>query len=538
MNLVQINERLKDMPVQALQQYANGSNPEVPPFLALGELQRREKLKQQMANAQGAAQGQQPSVKEQIEQKAGLLGLQQAQMQQQQQQMMRPRPGPVPAGTPQPEAQPEVEEMASGGLARMPIRSDMYRFAGGGIIAFQEGGRTMGPSQYDNMSPGTIEDLKANREEYIRAYGQEQYEKILANAERALAVQRNQMAQQLRPEPAPAPALQTQGLKQLTSMQRSPLMQAAVSSAMEVPEKPTAQGVISGIEALQPEQLREAAIARRREEAAQRAAQEQKAFEASRPTGIDQLIKVFGQAGQYKGLSGLGPAYTQNRERMVAEEAAFRRQQEAARAKAEEQELGMAKDLFGARSKEFSSQNEAYQKRLASRTEALASLAGTDQRAIDAALGRMTDAELTKLRIAAERANALRPGEGERVTAQILKLRSEGKADEADAMLQTYTQVKMGGAGGAGMENARTKARRQRMSELATIIEDKGMIHSDVDKKWAAQQYAKLAREIEKDEGDGGLSMTMEDVRTTAKASGKSEADVIAAAKARGYTIK
>lgn len=515
MNLVQINERLKDLPVQALQQYANGSNPEVPPFLALGELQRREKLKQQMANAQGAAQGQQPSVKEQIEQKAGLLGLQQAQMQQQQQQMMQPRPGPVPAGTPQPEAQPEVEEMASGGLARMPVRNDMYRFAGGGIIAFQGGGQ---PPRVITIPAGTPE---------------EEVDRIRRENPDAI----------LRPEsPAPKmdslPTLQTQGLKQLTSMQRSPLMQTAVNSAMEVPEKPTAQGVISGIEALQPEQLREEAISRRREEAAQRAAQEQKAFEASRPTGIDQLIKVFGQAGQYKGLSGLGPAYTQNRERMVAEEAAFRRQQEAARAKTEEQELGMAKDLFGARSKEFSSQNEAYQKRLASRTEALASLAGADQRAIDAALSRMTDAELTKMRIAADRANALRPGEGERVTAQILKLRAEGKKDEAEALLQTYTQVKLGGAGGAGMANAKVRERRQEMLELANIMEDKSMIHSEADKKWAAQRYAKLARENEKDEGEGGLSMTMDDVRATAKASGKSEADVIAAAKARGYTIK
>ena len=44
MNLVQIQERLKDMPLQAVMQYANGMNPEVPPYLALGELNRRKKV--------------------------------------------------------------------------------------------------------------------------------------------------------------------------------------------------------------------------------------------------------------------------------------------------------------------------------------------------------------------------------------------------------------------------------------------------------------------------------------------------------------
>lgn len=143
MNLVQINERLKDMPLQAVQQYANGMNPEVPPYLALGELQRREKLQKQAATAQGAAIGQQPSVKEQIEQKAGLMALQMQQGQQAQQQMAQPRPGPVPENVPQPAPQPEMEPemaMASGGIARLPVRPGMFDFASGGIIAFQEGG--------------------------------------------------------------------------------------------------------------------------------------------------------------------------------------------------------------------------------------------------------------------------------------------------------------------------------------------------------------------------------------------------------------
>ncbi len=139
MNLVQINERLKDLPMQVIQQYANGMNPEVPPYLALGELQRRELSQKQMATAQGAQQGPQPSVKEQVEQKAGLMQLQQMQQQQMVQQQAQPRgPMPAPAGVPQPEPQPEAM-MASGGLASIPVRSDMFEYAGGGIIAFAKG---------------------------------------------------------------------------------------------------------------------------------------------------------------------------------------------------------------------------------------------------------------------------------------------------------------------------------------------------------------------------------------------------------------
>jgi len=138
MNLVQINERLKDLPLQVVQQYANGMNPEVPPYLALGELQRRELSQKQMATAQGGMQGPQPSVKEQVEQKAGLMALQQMQQEQMAQQQAQPRgPMPAPAGIPQPEAQPEAM-MARGGLAAVPVEFD---FAGGGIVAFDDGGK-------------------------------------------------------------------------------------------------------------------------------------------------------------------------------------------------------------------------------------------------------------------------------------------------------------------------------------------------------------------------------------------------------------
>lgn len=478
MNLVQINERLKDVPEMALKQYINGSNPMVPPYLALGELERREKVKQQMANEQGAAQGQQPSVKEQIEQKAGLMGLQQAQLQQQQAQMMQPRPGPVPAGVPQPQDQPEVQEMAYGGVARLPVRDDLYRFAGGGIIAFQQGGQ----------SPRVITIPAGTSDEEIDRIRRENPDAIL-RPEAPVA------PQALAQAPAAAPALAQAGV---AGLQRSPLMDQAVAAAQQQPEKPTAAGVIAQQNELLPIELQEAARQKRAQEAMARAEESKRAFEASRPSGLDQLIKVFGQAGQYKGLTGLGPAYTQNRERLAAEEAGFRREQEAARAKAEEQQLGEASALFGARSKDLAAQNEAYRKQLSSRTESLAHLAGTDQRAIDAALGRISDKEIAKMRII----EANRPGESERINAEFLRILQKDGQDKANDYLTRMMQIK-GATSGGGFENAKTRARRQEMLELQQIMEDKAMIHSDENKKWAAKRYSELARQNAGDEGNG-----------------------------------
>jgi hypothetical protein len=145
MNLVQINEHLKDVPVQKLMEYANGKDPMVPAYMATGEMQRREVMLQRMAASQQAAQGKQPTVKEQVEQKAGLMALQAKQQemaQQQQAQQSQQQPMPVPPGIPQPpmqeEEQPEFAA-ASGGIARLPVRDDMFKFGSGGIIAFAEG---------------------------------------------------------------------------------------------------------------------------------------------------------------------------------------------------------------------------------------------------------------------------------------------------------------------------------------------------------------------------------------------------------------
>lgn len=143
MNLIQIQDKLKSLPndprvMQMLTAYANGQNPQVPPYLALGELNRR---KGEMERAQMEQAGQPPggTVKDQIEQQAGVMALKQGQQQQAMQRMAQQGmqgAAAVPQGTPQPQAQSQVMAAAGGGLASLAPRG--YR--SGGIIAFQRAG--------------------------------------------------------------------------------------------------------------------------------------------------------------------------------------------------------------------------------------------------------------------------------------------------------------------------------------------------------------------------------------------------------------
>lgn len=137
MNLVQINEHLKGVPMQALMSYANGQDPMVPAYMATGEMKRREVMSQKHAQSEQAAQGQSPTVKDQVEQQAGLMALQAQQQKQGQQQMMQQaqaQPMPAPPDIPKPEMQgQEQPQFAMGGIAQLPVD---YDFASGGIIAF------------------------------------------------------------------------------------------------------------------------------------------------------------------------------------------------------------------------------------------------------------------------------------------------------------------------------------------------------------------------------------------------------------------
>lgn len=128
MNLVQIQERLKDMPTQAIMSYANGMNPEVPPYLALGELNRRKQMEQRSVQAPTG------TVKDNIEQQMSTMQMQAAKQRQMAQQMAQQGAQaemPVPPGVPEPQMQAMPEDS---GVATLPTGE--MNFGSGGIVAF------------------------------------------------------------------------------------------------------------------------------------------------------------------------------------------------------------------------------------------------------------------------------------------------------------------------------------------------------------------------------------------------------------------
>ena len=150
MNLIQIQEHLKDMPTQAIMGYANGQNPMVPPYLALSEMNRRKQMEKR------AAEPPQGSVKEKLEQELMQpQGIPQGMPQMPQQGMPQGAPQMPQQGMPQmppqapPQAPPQMapQGMAGGGLTNLPMRSERFNYAPGGIVAFADEGLVPLPEQ-------------------------------------------------------------------------------------------------------------------------------------------------------------------------------------------------------------------------------------------------------------------------------------------------------------------------------------------------------------------------------------------------------
>ena len=603
MNLVQINERLKDLPMQVIQQYANGMNPEVPPYLALGELQRREMSQKQMATAQGAQQGPQPSVKEQVEQKAGLMELQQMQQQQMAQQMAQPRgPMPAPAGVPQPEQQPEM--MARGGLAGIPVRSDMFEYADGGIVAFQSGGQ---PKKYEtpydrmnrenrekggeeprviNLPKGTPPDeveliRMQNPDAVVRTEDEGSKLRDIGQAvKRGLTYSSDVEAMKQRAAPKPAPVEQAslramdnkmmpaglpgavvdKGVKPpaaprpTPSMAPRPVAEAPVAPAAPMPQAglpaaaqsvnpyearlnqvalkepvaPTTQDAISRVSELSPAAMQEAALQKRNQEMRDRAAGYKEQFEKGRPSGLDDLIRVFGQAGQYKGLSGLAPAYTANKQQQRAEELAMTRQYNELMNLADTKELEGNKELFKARTGAFDTAQQLFGKEKDQVVKATASLYETTQGRINNELKMLSDKEIQMLKMAQETdIEKMRIGQRERerksldardpnaklaeyvgLKAKARELREKGdpaSIKQADSLMARAADIMeyKGGSGTAGVGAARNaiSERRLEMAGLEKIMKDEAMVYSDEEKKEAAKEYRRLALLNSKESG-------------------------------------
>ena len=131
--------------IPVLMKLANGSNPNIPSYMALGRLQQ---IKAMVEHSQ-QPQMPQGTVKQNLERSVANMGMMNGRQQQMQQNMMQQgitAPGPAPEGVPQPPPMPQPEQMpqevmaAHGGILHTRTDPDMFNFAPGGIVAFAKEG--------------------------------------------------------------------------------------------------------------------------------------------------------------------------------------------------------------------------------------------------------------------------------------------------------------------------------------------------------------------------------------------------------------
>lgn len=558
MNLVKAQQLAKGMGPAELQKFADGFAPDlIPPWLATGEIQAQMQRAQKMKAMQGGVQGPQPSVKEQIEQKAGLMGLQQAQQRMAQQQQMgqmgqRPPAGPVPEGTPEPEMQPDAEMMmARGGLAQMPVS---FNYDGGGIVAFNgEDGDSEVDAKKKKLRQVTQREMA---EEYNRKRFAQQAEDEAARSpeakkdsegiKKALSLVAGLPIEALKTlvsapgygfskdEPqAPRPAAQATGadmgmptdvgmpastnvatLRQPAPGQRPGLPQALPSQNVKPPVQnvgPTqtqpplnigvqgtpnipglndpaaAAAVATALKApdqaalLSENQARLAAMGvtgRGGEEQEARIQAARDLYEKSRPSGLDDLIRVFGQAGQSKGLSGLGPAYSAMQAQKRGEDLKMQQQ---------EMELRNAVDV-ARRTEGIAGANKVGdilgKLRDTSATTGASVLGSQMQGNVN--LANQASSNAVQMQIARERnlnalevqriqsAAANRPGETERLLSQYGALKAKDP-QAAEQMLQDIERIKTGTKGATAQDKV--------------ALQRQALVEKSEPYKNAAQQY-------------------------------------------------
>lgn len=461
MNLVQIQERLKDLPTQAVMSYANGSNPQIPPYVALGELKRRESMEKDAAMHMQAQKGPQPTVKDQVEQQVGLMALQrqqQQQMAQNQAQQAQRQPQPVPPGIPQPAAQEQAEPemaMAMGGVAALPVKNEMFEYGSGGIIAFAgEDG-----SQVPEADP--IQAILARTD--------------LSPEQKKAAI----AAMKQRAEP---------GIKGMAPV--GPTGQLAQGLLAEQPTAPTAESIVEAEGKLRPEELKTPYGTEARERISGLKGLYEKQT-ADRP--YERLLSVLG--GMARGsLGGAGPAYLQSMQSERAADMAQAQKEHEALTGLEEKGRAEAKDIFGKRSDLYKSATEQFGADQRNRLTAAIQAYGVERQAADAALNRLNNLEVQKLHNAALN----KPGETERLIAKYAALKATDPA-AAEDMMRSVERVR-GTASRAETAKEKNQIARQKLAAdnpayqaaMSTAVNPK----ADPVKKQEAQDKMKAIEKI------------------------------------------
>jgi hypothetical protein len=164
-NIIEIQSALQD-PVRVsmndLIKYVNGSNPEVPSFLALIEMNRRKNIKDTTPE-EGVSSG---TVKDQtisslmgrqgVDPTVRAAGVNPAMAQQMVDPTMRAKQV-MPQQAPQPMNPAATVQAAKGGLMSIPV--NMFKaknYAAGGIVAFSSGGKSKAEDEYVEVAPGSF----------------------------------------------------------------------------------------------------------------------------------------------------------------------------------------------------------------------------------------------------------------------------------------------------------------------------------------------------------------------------------------------
>jgi hypothetical protein len=262
-----------------------------------------------------------------------------------------------------------------------------------------------------------------------------------------------------------------------------------------------------------------------------RAAAYKEQFEKSRPSGLDDLIRVFGQSSQYKGLSGVAPAYTANKQQQRAEELAMTKQYNELMNLADTKELEGSRELFGARTKAFDTAQQLFGKEKDNVVKATASLYETTQSRINNELKMLSDKEIQMLKMDQEtKIKGMEIGQRERerqslnardpnakiaeyvgLKAKARELREKGdpasikQADSLMAKAADIMEYKGGGGGGtAGVGAERNDISRKRL-QIQTWKDIRDGSSNPAAMEEAEKNILQLARDIAKIESGGGV---------------------------------
>lgn len=289
MNIIQAQSRLQELPqtpqtAQLLVNYANGVDPEVPPWLALAEITRRKKLSGGMPASPPVG-----TVKDKIEQEAGLAALQQKMAESQAQALAQGKLGAAPANP------------ATTGIATAPTQPGTLNFAPGGIVAFARGSDEDGVDEDDETDDETDDEETGAAEKAVSAEDVAAFDPV----RQFLELQRRAQAREAAPGPKAVSPLALQ--EQLAK--KDPEMYGMLN-------KPAGREYLEGIRKLQAAQ--EAESARQRED-----------IEAGRRSDfwkalIDAGESTRGQRGIGALLGGFGRSMISSGEQRTAEEAAIR----------------------------------------------------------------------------------------------------------------------------------------------------------------------------------------------------------------------